>query len=116
MRTLLLKAGGVVVVVLLAVGVGRVLRSGKTAGSATKLTPLKQTQEEGKGDVEPQRVTPPLQVKNSLNSSGPTLSAAVQPQEANPRAERLYQMALTALSEKDKHSGLLPRDTEAVSG
>ncbi|MHC4334389.1 MAG: hypothetical protein ACYSUV_11655, partial [Planctomycetota bacterium] len=102
MRTFWLKAGGLLLVaVLLVITVGRVPWSG-SAGPVTESALRKQTQEEGKGDVEPQRVTPPLQVKNPLNSSGPTLSAAVQPQEANPRAERLYQMALTALSEKDK--------------
>jgi hypothetical protein len=97
-----LKAGGLVVfVVLLVITVGRIPWSG-SAGPVTESTSLKQTQEEGKGDVGPHRATPPPQVKDPLDSSEPTLSAAVQQQEPNPRADRLYQMALTALSEKDK--------------
>jgi hypothetical protein len=102
MRTFWLKAGGLVLVaVLLVITVGRVPWSGN-AGPVTESTPLKQTQKEEKAELEAQVVMRQAQAKHGLDSSEPTLSAAIQPQEPNPRAERLYQMALTALSEKDK--------------
>ncbi|MHC4155769.1 MAG: hypothetical protein ACYST6_12715 [Planctomycetota bacterium] len=102
MRTFWLKAGGLVVfVVLLVITVGRIPWSGST-GPVTESTSLKQTLEEGKGDVEPQRVTPPPQVKDPLDSSGATLSQPTRRQEPNAVAGTLYQIALTALSEKNK--------------